>query len=191
MKIITLKKGILQKFLLTMDDKEAQAIILKEIINIKYGKNQKNIEKIDGKYPVLGSNGEINKTDQFLCFGPSVLIGRKGTINKPQYIETPFWAVDTVFYTEISKTCNPKYLFYIFSYINWKKYKNDSVMPSLDRITIENIEILLPSLKKQEKIVEILSTVDEQITVYEEKKSLLKALKQGILDQFLSGVIET
>lgn len=86
---------------------------LKNLLEIKYGKNQKNIEEPHGKYPILGTGGVIGHTNQFLYDKPSVLIGRKGTIEKIQYIEQPFWTIDTLFYTIINeKLIIPKFLFY-------------------------------------------------------------------------------
>ena len=58
----------------------------------------------------------------FLYDKPSVLIGRKGTIDAPQYMDTPFWSVDTLFYTEINQGYDPKFIFYMFNLIDWYSY---------------------------------------------------------------------
>lgn len=63
---------------------------LKECLEIKHGKPQHEVEDKNGIYPILASGGEIGRTNSFLCNKPSVLIGRKGTIDKPQYMDTPF-----------------------------------------------------------------------------------------------------
>ena len=92
----------------------------KDVLKIKSGKDQKQVEDENGKYPILGTGGQIGKTNSFLYDKPSVLIGRKGTINKPQYMESPFWTVDTLFYSHIYEPNIPKYLFYSFQNVNWK-----------------------------------------------------------------------
>lgn len=63
---------------------------IEKVLKIKHGKDQKTIETKEGIYPILATSGEIGRTNTFLCNKPSVLIGRKGTINKPQYMDTPF-----------------------------------------------------------------------------------------------------
>ena len=92
-----------------------------DTLKVKSGRDQKLIKCIKGKYPILGTGGQIGSTNNFLCNKPSVLIGRKGTIDKPQYMDTPFWTVDTLFYTDINDKFNEKYIFYAFQNINWKK----------------------------------------------------------------------
>ena len=87
---------------------------LEEILKIKHGKSQKEIECTNGKYPILATSGKIGKTNAYLWDKPCVLIGRKGTIDKPQYMDTPFWTVDTLFYSEVFKENNAKYLYYLF-----------------------------------------------------------------------------
>ena len=80
-----------------------------DTLKVKSGRDQKSVECINGKYPILGTGGQIGSTNSFLYNKPSVLIGRKGTIDKPQYMDIPFWTVDTLFYTDINDKFNEKY----------------------------------------------------------------------------------
>ena len=158
---------------------------LRECLEIKHGKPQHDIEDPHGLYPILASGGQIGRTNSFLCSEPSVLIGRKGTIDKPQYMETPFWTVDTLFYSHIKSGYMAKYLFYKFQTINWNKYNEGSTIPSLSSSTIHSIKVLLPPLQEQEKIAGILGTWDEAIeklsSLIEQKKNLKKGLMQRLL----------
>ncbi|WGZ94368.1 MAG: restriction endonuclease subunit S [Candidatus Thiothrix putei] len=72
---------------------------LGDLLTICHGKSQKDVETIDGAYPILATGGQIGTASRALYDQPSVLIGRKGTINQPQYMDTPFWTVDTLFYS--------------------------------------------------------------------------------------------
>jgi len=89
-----------------------EVIKLREALKIRHGKSQHNVICTDGIYPILATGGEIGRTNTPLYNEPSVLIGRKGTINVPRYMDTPFWTVDTLFYSEISKKFDAKFLFY-------------------------------------------------------------------------------
>ena len=72
---------------------------IKDILQIKYGKNRSHVIDENGKYPIIGTGGIFGYATKYLYDKPSVLIGRKGSINHPMYVDTPFWTVDTLFYT--------------------------------------------------------------------------------------------
>lgn len=152
----------------------------KDVLKIKSGKDQKRIECNNGKYPILGTGGKIGTTNMFLYNKPSVLIGRKGTINKPQYMETPFWTVDTLFYSQIYKPNIPKYLFYSFQNVNWQKYDESTGVPSLSSSTIESVECFIPSIDEQIKISNFLSLLDKKIELQTKKIEALKLFKLSI-----------
>ena len=75
---------------------------LKFMAKIKNGQDYKSIDVEEG-YPVMGSGGQFACASNFMYDQESVLLGRKGTIDKPLYINEPFWTVDTMYYTEINK----------------------------------------------------------------------------------------
>ena len=157
---------------------------LEEILKIKHGKSQKEIECTNGKYPILATGGEIGRTNSCLWNKPCVLIGRKGTIDKPQYMETPFWTVDTLFYSEVFKDNNAKYLYYLFNTINWKKYDESTGVPSLSAKTIERIKVTLSiNYSEQLAISKILSKFDDKIQQEEFILKKLQNYKKGLLQQ--------
>src|SRR5687767_15112479 len=103
-------------------------------------------------------------SNHFLYDKESVLIGRKGTIDKPKYINEPFWTVDTLFYTEINSNYTPRFIFYHFLLIDWYSYNEASGVPSLNAKTIENISIHIPPTKnEQEDIAKVLTDMDAEI----------------------------
>ena len=89
---------------------------LKSILKIKNGTDYKKVENKKGKYGVYGTGGLITHTDNFLIDKPTVCIGRKGTINRPMFFNTPIWTVDTLFYSDI-KNADPRFVFYLFQTI--------------------------------------------------------------------------
>ena len=157
----------------------------KDVLKIKSGKDQKQVEDKNGKYPILGTGGQIGKTNSFLYDKPSVLIGRKGTINKPQYMESPFWTVDTLFYSHIYEPNIPKYLFYSFQNVNWKKYDESTGVPSLSSSTIESVECSIPSPNEQIKVANFLSLLDKKIELQTKKIEDLKLFKLYMENQFI------
>ena len=155
-----------------------------KVLTIGSGKDYKHLNK--GSIPVYGTGGLMTFVDEFLYDGESVCIGRKGTIDKPVYLNEKFWTVDTLFYTYNFKESLPKFIYHIFQNINWKLYNEASGVPSLSKSTIEKIKINLPSIPEQQKIASFLSSVDIKIDQLQHKKSLLEQYKKGVMQQLFS-----
>lgn len=161
---------------------------LGDVLKLRHGKPQHAVEKHGGKYPILGTGGIMAWTDDFLYDKPSVLIGRKGTIDVPQYMDTPFWTVDTLFYSEVSPKANAKFLYYRFWLIDWYRYNESSGVPSMIASTVENIEIKAPpSREEQTAIAEVLSDMDAELGALEARRAKTALLKQGMMQELLTG----
>jgi type I restriction enzyme S subunit len=182
------KRGLLdavfnQKIHVTKDNEEWQECRIGDILKILHGRDYKDYQAPDGEYPVLGTGGIIDHATKYLCDWACVLIGRKGTIDKPQYMDTPFWTVDTLFYSKPEAFHNPKFQYYLFQTINWKKYNEASGVPSQSSSTIEGISVYVPNLKTQETIARLFSNVDELIEKQTSILSQLQESKKGLLQQ--------
>lgn len=159
-------------------------------LNIKHGKDQKKIQNLTGNYPILGTSGIIGWSDKFLYDKPSVLIGRKGTIDRPQYFDTPFWTIDTLFYSEIKDNCDPKFLYYKFQMIPWKNFNEASGVPSLSAKQVESISIRCPNeVKEQIEIREIIDSISDEIVALEQLRDKYSLVKQGMMQSLLTGKI--
>lgn len=168
--------------------KEWELKSIGDTLKIKHGKNQKEVEDKNGLYPILGSGGNIGFSNKYLYSKESVLIGRKGTINKPQFINTPFWTIDTLFYSEIKKQYVAKFIYYKFINIKWTKYNEASGVPSLSASTIEKIKYSMPSEKaEQQMISNVLEKQDQLIEKEEQYLKKLQKLKSGLMDDLLTG----
>lgn len=165
-----------------------EVVEIGECLKIRHGKSQRDVVCLSGDYPILASGGEIGRAAKPLYSKPSVLIGRKGTIDAPRYIETPFWSVDTLFYSEIFDNLSPKFLFYQFCMIDWYAYNEASGVPSLNAKTIEKILIPKPLTKaEQEAIAEALSDADANIESLKQLIDKKRQIKQGAMQELLSG----
>ena len=160
-----------------------------DVLTIAHGKSQHSVTDQNGIYPILATGGRIGTANRFLYDKPSVLIGRKGTIDRPQYMDQPFWTVDTLFYSVIHEPNNAKYLFYQFCLIDWKQHNEASGVPSLNAGTIERIELLVPPPEEQTAIATILSDMDTEIAALEIRLSKTRELKQGMMHNLLTGKI--
>ena len=166
---------------------EWEAKKLGELLTICHGKSQREVEMIDGPFPILATGGKIGTASRPLYDKPSVLIGRKGTINQPQYMDRPFWTVDTLFYSIIKGNNNAKFLYYRFLLIDWMQYNEASGVPSLNARTIESIEIRSPEPKEQAAIATVLSDMDAEMAALEQRRTKTKDIKQAMMQELLTG----
>ena len=160
---------------------------LGEMLKIGHGKDYKNLKS--GNVPVYGTGGYMTSVNGFLYEGETVCIGRKGTIDKPQYHSGKIWTVDTLFYTYDFKSLNPKYLFYKFCLIDWLSMNEASGVPSLTAKNIEDIQITIPTEEEQTAIANVLSSMDKEIETLNTKLEKYRNLKTAMMQQLLTGKI--
>ena len=160
---------------------------LGEALTICHGKNQREVAVANGPFPILATGGQIGTASRPLFDEPAVLIGRKGTINQPQYMETPFWTVDTLFYCSMKDGNDAKFFYYRFCLIDWMQFNEASGVPSLNARTIEKIEIPCPQPPEQVAIATVLSDIDAEIAALEARRDKTRDLKQGMMQELLTG----
>lgn len=164
-------------------------VTLKDILKIKHGRSQKEVQSQNGEFPIYATGGIIGYATEPLFSKPSVCIGRKGTIDKPRYVEEPFWSVDTLFFTDVFGA-SAKFIYYKFLLINWYDYNEASGVPSLSGKTIESIQVSLPpSLLEQEEICKKIDSCDDEIKLLEKKLIKFKEMKVGMSQVLLTGKV--
>ena len=133
---------------------------LQEILKIKNGSDYKAYG--EGDIPVYGSGGIMTYIDRYVYNKPSVLIPRKGSIDKLYYVDTPFWNVDTIFYTEINTDlAMPRYVYHCLLREHLEQYNTAGGVPTLTQKVLNKVQIPLPPLPVQREIVRILDKFTE------------------------------
>lgn len=158
-----------------------------DVVEIINGKNQKNVVNPKGKYPIYGSGGVIGYADDFLCEPGTTIVGRKGTINSPVYVDERFWNVDTAFGIYPKKEVLPKYLFFFCQAFNFKTLDKSTTIPSLAKRDLLNIEMPVPTLSEQERIVKKIednfSQLDDGEKMLQKTKRQLAVYRQAVLKE--------
>lgn len=178
-----IKQGAMQELLRPKEGWEVRR--LGEVLQFGSGKDYKHLGK--GEIPVYGTGGLMTLVNDYLYEGESVGIGRKGTIDSPIFLQGKFWTVDTLFYTHSFVGTIPKFIFYSFLQIPWKEYNEASGVPSLNKKTLEQIEISFPPLSEQISISAILSDMDTEIERLENQLIKARQIKQGMMQDLLTG----
>ncbi|WPN75496.1 restriction endonuclease subunit S [Pseudomonas germanica] len=152
---------------------------LKHLAWIRNGRDHKDVESPDGEYPVIGSGGQFANATRYLYDGESVLLGRKGTIDKPLYIHGRFWTVDTMFYTEISSGASAKFLYYNALTIPFQYYSTSTALPSMTQGDLLNHPCAIPTFNEQTQIARFLDHETARIdALIEEQQRLIELLKE-------------
>ena len=120
-----------------------------DILTLEYGKALKNYREGNGKYNVFGTNGKIGLTDSYIYDEPALIIGRKGAYRGVHLAESPFFVIDTAFYTKSKiKDLDIVFLYYWFKCIDINSMDSGSAIPSTSRDEVYDLDILLPSFEE-------------------------------------------
>ena len=162
-----------------------------DVLTIVNGRNQSKVENPNGQYPIYGSGGIMGYADDYLCEAGTVVIGRKGSINKPIYVDTPFWNVDTAFGLAAKRdVLLPKYLYYFCVHFDFEKLNTTVTIPSLTKANLLEIDIALPTLEEQYAIVEQLDKVEALISLRKQQIAKLDELvKARFVEMFGDPVL--
>lgn len=163
-----------------------------DVLKIISGRNQSDVEDQNGRYPILGSAGKVmGYASQYLCEANTTIIGRKGTINSPMFIEEPFWNVDTAFGLHSGPSLNSRFLYYFCCSYDFTKEDKGSGRPSLVKSDLLKLTIPLPSLTIQIEIVKKIDTLKIEIqqlqSKYQQKLRDLEELKKSVLNKAFAG----
>ena len=155
---------------------------LGEILKVNSGKDYKHLE--NGDIPVYGTGGYMLSVNEALSEVDAIGIGRKGTIDKPQYLKAPFWTVDTLFYLVPLEKYSCSLLYHLSNLIPWKKFDESTGVPSLSKSTIDGIQVNIPKDKKEQDTISMLfDRINNLITLHQRKLEHLQLQKKALLQQ--------
>lgn len=141
-------------------------------------------DRISGIYPYYGASGIVDYIDKYIFDEELVLIGEDGAkwdaFENSAFIASGKYWVNN--HAHILKPNNEilinKFLVYFLNYSNLEKYITGATVKKLNQQKLKQIEIPLPPLKEQERIVGIL---DESIKILEQNLLNLDELMQSAL----------
>jgi len=157
---------------------------LGELASVEYGKAVAEGEYAeDGSSWVLGTQGKMGTSKHADFVGEAIVVGRKGTLNKPIYVPDcqPFRSIDTTFVLKPRERC--KALFFYLRHINLAKLNEASGVPSVSGDTLKSLPI--PTLPD---IVESAMTgIEGRLEELKTHATLLRAQKRGLMQMLLTG----
>lgn len=169
---------------------------LKNLLSISNGSDYKKfeVENSENSYPVYGSGGVFAYSSKYIYDQESVLFGRKGTINKPLYVTSPFWAVDTMFYSQVKQGVHGKYVYYQALSFPYDRYSSNTALPSMTQTDLLNLSVTIPSISEQIEITQFLDNENAKFdNLITKQKNLIEKLKEyrsSIISHAVTGKID-
>ncbi len=158
---------------------------IEEVFSLEYGKGLPKDQRIEGEYPVMGSNGIDGYHNNFLIESPAIIIGRKGSAGKVVYIEKNCYPIDTTFYLKLNEECSLKYLFYVLLKLELDKMIKGIGVPGLNRNDVYQIQIPVPAISIQQALV---SEIEKSEAVIKKAQAVIDCAaerKQAVMKRYL------
>ena len=134
----------------------------KEVVEIINGKDYKTIQVEDGGYPVYGTGGEMARAADYLSPANSILLGRKGTIDKPLLIKEKYWNVDTAFGAVPDENIlNYVYFYWHCKTIDFNILNKGTTLPSTTKVDLLNLWVKIPAMEEQNRFASIVEQADK------------------------------
>lgn len=154
------------------------------MLTIKNGKDHKKLD--NGSYPVYGSGGYMRSVDSFLYDDTSILLPRKGTLSNIQFISgTPFWTVDTIYYTILNENLyDPYYLYLYLNSLDLSGYDSGASIPSMTSKTYYSLNVVLPEKRIQTKVANIIRDYDKFIENNNKRIRLLEQMAENLYKEW-------
>ncbi|WP_346352106.1 restriction endonuclease subunit S [Oceanimonas sp. AH20CE76] len=155
---------------------------IETVVQVCSGRDYKHLA--NGNIPVYGTGGYMLSVDAALSYDQDAIgIGRKGTIDKPYVLRSPFWTVDTLFYVIPKINYDLYFLFKVFQCIDWKGKDESTGVPSLSKVSINEVCTLFPKIEEQMEVGSYFKVLDQNLTLYQHKHDKLITLKQAMLQK--------
>ena len=164
---------------------------LGQIIEFAYGKGLKSENRVEGEYPVIGSNGIVGVHNKYLVEGPGIVIGRKGTIGEVTWVHSNFYPIDTTFYiNDLLGTKDLYFYYFLLKGQDFKKIASDSAVPGLNRNQAYDNLVVIPPKEIMKLFNDNLLALFQNIYNNEQQSTTLSIIRDAFLPKLMSGEIE-
>ncbi|XMB85435.1 restriction endonuclease subunit S [Mycoplasmatota bacterium WC44] len=160
--------------------KNRTMIKLGDVMTFQRGKDLTHSQMEPGRFPVVGSSGIIGWHSTAFVKPPVVLIGRSGTVGRPQLYNREIWAHNTTLYVKNFHGNHPEFCYYFLKNINLENYANSSGVPTLNRNFIHPLKISIPDYPVQNSIAKVLTSIDKKIELNKHMNMILEKISQSV-----------
>jgi len=165
---------------------------LGEALPIRYGKARTDkAGVVREETAVYGSSGVIDKFDRALTSGPTLIIGRKGTVGATHYSSEACWPIDTVYFAEASDDKDLRFFKYLLDHLQLARMDRSTAVPGLSRDDYNAKEVAIPDIDEQQRIVSEIekqfTRLDAGVTSLKRAQTALKRYRASVLKAACEG----
>ena len=161
-----------------------RSVSLFDAITLQRGFDLPTSQRKTGRYPVVTSTGMATTHDEFKVRGPGVVIGRSGSIGGGQYITGDFWPLNTTLWVKDFKANNEKFIYYLLKSLDFSSFNAGAAVPTLNRNHLSALKVTIPDRITQDKIANILGTLDEKIELNRQMNETLEKIGQALFRHY-------
>ncbi|MDI6858011.1 MAG: restriction endonuclease subunit S [Dehalococcoidia bacterium] len=133
-----------------------------------------------GNVPVFGSNGIVGFHSEGFTSGPTIIIGRKGTVGAVHFSPKGCWPIDTTFFVVDEDHEIARFKYYLLKSLDLEHMNADSAVPGLNREAAHARQVRVPPLPEQRAIAHILGTLDDKIELNRRMTETLEAMARAL-----------
>jgi type I restriction enzyme S subunit len=168
------------------------SVLLGELFNFKYGKGLPHEKRNGtGSIKVYGSNGVVGLHDRSVTKGPAIIVGRKGSVGEIHLSDEECWPIDTTYFIDEFVGLPPGYWAFFFKSLRLGQQEKSSAIPGISRSDIYQVEVPLPPLAEQWRIVSklgvLLAKLQDSQKRLENIPRTLKRFREAILNAAVTG----
>jgi type I restriction enzyme S subunit len=158
---------------------------VESLMDLAYGKALKATDRVPGAVPVYGSGGITGYHDKPLIDGPSVIVGRKGTVGSLYWEDRALFPIDTVFYVKAKAPLT--FCFYQLGRLGLEGMNTDGAVPGLNRSNVYRLPVLLPRNDLLSSFDELIRSLRRRISLNAKQTQTLATLRDTLLPRLISG----
>ena len=141
-----------------------------------------------GQVPIVSSSGVSGWHDRAMVKAPGVVTGRYGTIGEVFFEHVDFWPLNTTLWVSNFHGNDERFVYYMLNRVDYATHSGKSGVPGVNRNDLHRETVSVPdSSAEQRAIARALSDADLLITELERLIAKKQAIKQGLLQQLLTG----
>lgn len=153
---------------------------LNEFITLQRGFDLPKGDRAEGAVPVIASTGVGGYHNTAKVEAPGVVIGRSGSIGGGQYIQEPFWPLNTTLWVKDFKGHDPRYIYYLMRSIDFTKFNVGSGVPTLNRNHLSSLLVNEIGIDREKTIAKLLGDLDDKIALNTQTNQTLEEMAQAI-----------
>ena len=153
---------------------------LPDLLTLQRGHDLASDKRVGGTFPVIAATGQVGFHNEAKCDAPGVVIGRSGSIGGAQWIDEPFWPLNTTLYVIDFKGNNPYFCYSVLRSIDFQRFNAGSGVPTLNRNHLADIEVPSISRTEQDGIANLLVTLDVKIDLNRQMAATLEEMARAL-----------